>query len=68
MTATYMNKYFDGTYNYYDIVFEESDTVLLRLNGVVFNEFITEQDKIDRASEIAKSNLLEYELIEIMTN
>jgi hypothetical protein len=68
MTATYINKYFDGTFNYYDLAFEEGELVLLRLNGVIFSISYTDQDKIDRAKEIATENLSEYELIEIITN
>jgi len=67
MIAIYLNRYFDGVYTYYDLSFEESDMTLLRLNGVVFNEDYTEQNKIERAEQIAFENLPEYELIEIIT-
>jgi hypothetical protein len=68
MKAIFLNKYFDGTYNYYDLSFEEEELVLMRLNGVIFNISYTDQDKIDRAKEIATENLPEYELVEIITN
>ena len=67
MTATFLNKYFDGTYNYYDLSFEENEEVLLRLNGVIFEDEPTIEEEEARAREIAFNNLPDYELTEIIT-
>jgi len=67
MTATFLNKYFDGIYNYYDLSFEEEGEVLLRLNGVIFEGDPTTEEEEARAREIAFNNLPDYELVEIIT-
>ena len=67
MTATFLNKYFDGIYNYYDLSFEEEGEVLLRLNGVIFEGEPTTEEEETRAREIALNNLPDYELVEIIT-
>ena len=71
MRAIFLNKYFDGKYNYYDLSFEElvddNNEVLLRLNGVIFEGDPTTEEEEARAREIAFNNLPDYELTEIVT-
>ena len=71
MRAIFLNKYFDGKYNYYDLSFEElvddNNEVLLRLNGVIFEGEPTTEEEEVRAREIAFNNLPDYELTEIVT-
>jgi hypothetical protein len=70
MIATYLNKYDDGlSIIYFDLAFNENDIQMLRLGGVPFNEGFTEQDMIDKATEIFNGNFSseEYQLTEIIT-
>lgn len=67
MNAIFLNKYFDGIYNYYDLSFEENEEIILRLNGVIFEGEPTTEEEEARAREIAFNNLPDYELVEIIT-
>jgi len=63
MTATFINKQYDGRLYYHDLIFsDDSGNLLLRLGGVIFNNEPSRQDYIDRATEIAELNFSNYEL------
>lgn len=66
MIATYLNKYFDGTYTYYDLVFEENEEQLLRLGGVSFRGDHTIEEMESRVVEIVGFNLPDYEINQII--
>ena len=66
MMATYINKYFDGTYTYYDLVFEENEEQLLRLGGVSFRGEHTIEEMESIVIQIAEFNLPDYEINEII--
>jgi hypothetical protein len=68
--AKYLNKrYHDLLTTYFDLDFEEDNNQMLRLGGVPFDNGFTNQDMIDRATEIFENNfsIEEYQLIEIIT-
>jgi hypothetical protein len=69
MIAIYLNKYENLSIVYFDLAFEEESNQLLRLGSVPFDIGYTEQDMIDRATEIFEGNFSneEYELTEIIT-
>lgn len=67
MIVTYINKQFDGTYTYFDLVFEENDEQLLRLGGVSFLSDPSIEELESRVYEIAAFNLPDYEINQIIT-
>jgi hypothetical protein len=67
MVATYINRQFDGTYTYYDLVFEENGEQLLRLGGVSFLSEPSIEEMESRVIEIVRFNLPEYEINQIIT-
>jgi hypothetical protein len=69
MIAIYLNKYEDLSITYFDLAFEEDVNQLLRLGSVPFDIGYTEQDMIDRATEIFEGNFSTeiYQLTEIIT-
>jgi hypothetical protein len=81
MTATYINRQFDGTYTYFDLVFEENvdplsqlagviqenTEPLLRLGGVIFLSHPSVEEMENRVIEIAGFNLPDYEINQIIT-
>jgi len=69
MIAIYLNRYDDLPLTYFDLAFNENDVQTLRLGGVPFNEGFSEQDMIDRATEIFEGNFstVAYQLTEIIT-
>ena len=66
MEATYINKYNDGKFVYFDLLFEENCEELLRMSGINFNQDYTENDMNDVAYFLAKNNLPDYQLIQII--
>ena len=64
MIATFLNR----RHNYFDLEFDENGIQMLRLGGVPFDEGFTNQDMIDRATEIFEGNFSteEYQLTEII--
>lgn len=72
MRAIYLNKYEDISRIFYDlsyeIILEDSGEteILLRLSGVSFQKDYTFEDLQTRAIEIARLNLSDYELKEII--
>lgn len=69
MVAIYLNKYNSSSLIYFDLEFSEDNIQMLRLSGVTFEEGFSEQDMIDRATEIFEGNfsIEEYQLNEIIT-
>jgi hypothetical protein len=67
MIATYINKYFDGTYTEFDLVFEENEEQLLRLGGLRFLSEPSIEEMESRVIEIAGFNLPDYEINQIIT-
>jgi|TARA_R110000868_G_scaffold52368_1_gene165572 hypothetical protein len=68
MIAIYLNRYNDTSITYFDLSFEEEDVQMLRLGGVTFEEGFSEQDMIDRATEIFEGNFTDLTLTEIIIN
>jgi hypothetical protein len=66
MTATYINRQFEGTYTYFDLMFENEGEQLLRLGGVSFGDNPTIDEMENNAREIAMFNLPDYELTNII--
>ena len=70
MIAIYVNRY-NGLppITRFNLYFEEDNVQLLSLGEVPFEEGFTNQDMIDRATEIFESNFSteEYQLTEIIT-
>jgi len=67
MTATFINRQYDGKFYYYDLIFsDENGDLILRLGGVIFDNDPTSQDFIDRATVIANDNLTDYTLTDII--
>jgi hypothetical protein len=67
MTATFINRQYDGKFYYYDLVFsDENGDSLLRLVGVIFDSEPESQDFIDRGTKIANDNLPDYPLTDII--
>ena len=67
MIAIYINKYEDLPIIYFDLSFNEDDNQMLRLGSVPFNEGFTNDDMINKATEIFESNFTEGVLTEIIT-
>lgn len=68
MIAIYLNKYESILTTYFDLEFNENDIQMLRLGGVTFEEGYTEQDMINRATEIFEGNFTNITLDEIVIN
>tara|TARA_R110000868_G_scaffold14426_1_gene67102 strand:- start:2345 stop:2551 length:207 start_codon:yes stop_codon:yes gene_type:complete len=68
MIAIYLNKYEETSITYFDLSFEEEGNQMLRLGGVTFEEGFTEQDMINRATEIFEGNFIDKTLDEIIIN
>jgi hypothetical protein len=66
MIATYINRQFDGTYTYFDLVFEENEEQLLRLGGVSFLSEPSIEEMESRVVEIVGFNLPDYEINQII--
>jgi hypothetical protein len=67
MIAIYINKYEDLPITYFDLSFNEDDNQMLRLGSVPFNEGFTNDDMINKATEIFENNFTEGVLTEIIT-
>ena len=69
MTAIYLNRYEVLSITYFNLYFVEDNSQLLILGGVPFDKGFSEQDMIDRATEIFEGNfsIEEYQLTEIIT-
>ena len=59
MIAIYLNKYENVNITYFDLAFNENDIQMLRLGGVPFEEGFTEQDMLDKATEIFNGNFID---------
>jgi hypothetical protein len=68
MIAIYLNKYEDLPITYFDLAFNEDDVQMLRLGGVIFDEGFSQQDMIDRATEIFEGNFTNKILTDIIIN
>jgi hypothetical protein len=69
MIAIYLNRYEVLSITYFNLYFVENDNQMLILGGVPFDEGFSEQDMIDRATEIFEGNFSNetYQLTEIIT-
>jgi hypothetical protein len=68
MKAIFLNKYFDGTYTYYDLTFEENEECIIRLNGVTFPNEPLQEDLEAAAYSFAETNLTDHVLDQIIIN
>ena len=68
MIAIYLNKYENVNITYFDLAFNENDIQMLRLGGVPFEEGFTEQDMLDKATEIFNGNFIDLILDQIIIN
>ncbi len=66
MIATYLNRYNDSVYTYYDLQFSENDENLLRVAGVGFDHEPTYEELSTFAYTFAENNLPEYTLENII--
>jgi hypothetical protein len=67
MIVKYLNKYFDGTYTRYDLIFEENNELLLRLSGLSFLSEPSIEEIESVIIDIARFNLPDYEINQITT-
>ena len=66
MDATYLNRYTDGVYTYYDLVFSENDIRIIRLSRAGFDHEPTHEELSAFAHTFAENNLPEYTLENII--
>lgn len=69
MIAIYLNRRYNALpLSHFDLEFDEDGVQMLRLSCVPFEEGFTQQDMIDRATEIFEGNFSseEYQLTEII--
>lgn len=66
MIATYLNKYNDSVYTYYDLRFSENGENLLSVVGVGFLQTPTYEEMLTFAHTFAENNLPSYTLENII--